>query len=71
MIEFINQKIDQIAIARIKKRNIFIPPPFGMTLSGNAVAVKQKNGSYLVWLSPGADKVYLSYGSQLSYEDGL
>jgi hypothetical protein len=64
--------IDRIAFWWLDKRDLMPPgPPFGMTLVGNAVAAKQKDGSYRVWLMPGADHVQLLYGSQLIDESGF
>lgn len=37
----------------------------GMTLSGNAIAIKHQDGSYTVHLAKGSDNVDLRFGSQL------
>jgi hypothetical protein len=57
--------LDRLAVWWLDKRNLMPTMPWGMTLVGNAVATKQKDGSYLVWLMPGANHVTVLYGSQL------
>lgn len=58
-------------IASLIRMMLGLKPPqvtLGMTLAGNAVAIRQRDGSYVVRLMPGADRVSLLWGSILVCE---